>query len=157
MLLSRYHDLFFSWSRYNKSCFLVITTYFSRDLDITKVAFLLSRLIFLVISILQKLFSRYHDLFFSWSRYNKSCSLVITTYFSRDLDITKVALSLLRLIFLVMSILQKLLSCYHDLFFSWCRYNKRCFLVISTYFSRDVDITKVALSLLQLIFLVISI
>ncbi len=157
-MLSRYYDLFFSWSRYNKSCFLVITTYFSRDLDITKVIFSLSRhfsrdlditkvalsllrLIFLVMSILQKLLS-YHDLFFSWSRYNKSCFLVITIYFSRDLDITKVVFSLLRLIFLVMSILQKLFSRYYDLFFSWSRYNKRCFLVITTYFSCDLDITK---------------
>jgi len=39
MLFSRYHDLIFSWSRHNKSCFLVITTSFSRNHDITKVVF----------------------------------------------------------------------------------------------------------------------
>ncbi len=99
---SRDHDLIFSWSRH-KSCFLVIMTYFSRDLDITKVVFSLSWLIFLVITTYQKLFSRYHDLFFSWSRHNKSCFVVITTYFSRDHNITKVVFSLSRLNFLVIS------------------------------------------------------
>ncbi len=57
LLFSHYYTflifllLYFSWSRHNKRSFLVITTYFSRDLDITKDAFSLSRLIFLVISI----------------------------------------------------------------------------------------------------------